>query len=121
MSRTKNGANGGDERDPKGRFLPGNSGGPGNPHALKTARLRAAMMRAVSPGDLVAVVKTLVQLAKGGDVAAAKLLLDRVLGPLTVDADTGFCVGAAVRIETVTHDDWYGNVDRIAPAEGTPE
>jgi len=66
--------------DERGRFTAGNRGGPGNPHARKVARLRSAMLRAVSKQDIAEVIQTLVRRAKGGDTAAAKLLLERVLG-----------------------------------------
>jgi hypothetical protein len=74
-----NGPNGG--RDPRGRFLKGNGGGPGNPHAKRVAKLRSVVIAAVTETDLRAIVQRLVLLAKTGDVAAAKLLLDRILGP----------------------------------------
>ena len=74
-----NGANRG--RGPRGRFAPGNRFGRGNPFAQKVAKLRAALLRAVSAGNVRAIIKGLVVKAKAGDVAAAKLLLDRVLGP----------------------------------------
>jgi len=74
-----NGSNGG--RDRRGRFAKGNSGGPGNPMAAKVGQLRASLLRAVSVADLRAVVKSLVMAAKEGDVHAAKVLLDRLLGP----------------------------------------
>ena len=58
--------------------------------ALKpTPALAAALgsrLDAVKPGDLAAIARTLVQAAKGGDVAAAKELFERVLGkPLAAD------------------------------------
>jgi hypothetical protein len=68
-------------RDEKGRFRPGNTLGRGNPHAAHVARLRSALLDAVEPGDLEAVVVTLCRLAREGDVPAAKLLMDRLLGP----------------------------------------
>ena len=73
--------NGPDGRDARGRFAKGNTGGPGNPHARKVAQLRSALLRAVSAGDLRAVVTQLVDQAKAGDVQAARLLLDRLFGP----------------------------------------
>ncbi len=73
-----NGSNG---RGAGGRFAKGNVGGPGNPHAQKVAQLRSALLRAVSSGDLRAVVKKLVEMAKAGDVQAAKLVIERCLGP----------------------------------------
>ena len=74
-----NGTSGG--RNPDGRFAPGNRAGRGNPHARRVARLRAALMRAVTPQDLAAVALALLAKAKDGDVAAARELLQRLLGP----------------------------------------
>lgn len=69
------------ERTPNGRFAKGNPGGPGNPHARKVAALRSALIGAVSEQDVAAIVRALVEKAKGGDVAAVKELLSRTLGP----------------------------------------
>ena len=72
--------------DTNGRFAAGNTLGRGNPHAAQVARLRSAMLSAVSEDDMKAVVGKLVALAKDGDVPAIKLLFDRVLGKVvTVD------------------------------------
>ncbi|MEQ8771086.1 MAG: hypothetical protein RIB60_11330 [Phycisphaerales bacterium] len=68
------------DRDERGRFLPGNGGGPGNPHGGQVARLRAALLDQVSADDLRDIVRAMVVRAKGGDMAAAKELLNRVLG-----------------------------------------
>ncbi len=75
------------DRDPAtGRFVAGNPGGPGNPYAARVGELRSALLSAVSPGDLAAIAKQLVAAAKGGDVAAAKVVFERVLGrPLEAD------------------------------------
>ncbi len=69
------------DRDAQGRFLPGNPGGPGNPHGAAVARFRSALMTAVTEEDLHEIARALVDAAKGGDVTAARLLLDRLLGP----------------------------------------
>lgn len=50
-----------------------------------TPRLRAldfqeAFLREVTPEDVAAIGKTLLEMAKGGDLKAASLVLDRVLG-----------------------------------------
>ncbi|MEE8154349.1 MAG: hypothetical protein V3T53_05255, partial [Phycisphaerales bacterium] len=66
---TRNGPKGRDER---GRFAPGNVGGPGNPHAKQTGKLRSAMLQAVTEKDMCDVVMKLVELAKSGNVPAAK-------------------------------------------------
>ena len=73
------GANG---RTESGRFAKGNRAGRGNPHAKRAQLLRSAVLDAVGPDDIAAVVAKLVTMAKGGDVAAIKLLFDRVLGKL---------------------------------------
>ena len=79
---TTNGVNGnGGGRGANGRFLVGNPGGPGSPYVKKVAALRSALFAAVSARDLRAIIKKMVEEAKAGDVAAARLLLDRLLGP----------------------------------------
>ncbi len=74
-------------KDPTtGRFLPGNHLGRGSPLAGQAAKLRAALFHAVSTGDIKEVVGALIDKAKGGDVAAAKLVLQYTLGdPQSLD------------------------------------
>jgi hypothetical protein len=70
-------------RDAGGRFAHGNPGGPGAIAHERTKRARAlrqALHDAVTPEDLAAVARALVDRAKAGDVAAAKELLDRIIG-----------------------------------------
>lgn len=71
----------GDGRNADGTFATGNKAGKGNPMARKAQQLRAAMFRAITATDLREIVKKLVDLAKGGDVAAAREVLQRCLGP----------------------------------------
>ncbi|MFK7883618.1 MAG: hypothetical protein AB8F26_05475 [Phycisphaerales bacterium] len=70
-------------RATNGRFAKGNAGGPGNPLGGKVARLRAAILAAVTPEDIDAIVRAMVQRAKGGDMAATKELLYRAIGKPT--------------------------------------
>ncbi len=79
--------NGPDGRDALGRFSTGNPGGPGNPFAPQVARLRGALLRAVAEEDVQAVVAKLVELAKDGNVPAAREVLDRALGRSGESAD----------------------------------
>ena len=76
-------------RDARGRFAPGNAGGPGNPFARRVAQLRKVLLEAVSDADLQIVAEQLVVKAKMGDLAATKLLFQYVLGKpaATVDPD----------------------------------
>ncbi len=68
-------------RDPKtGRFLPGNKHGTGNPLAVRAQKLRVALFAAITPEDMFLILRRLVRMAKRGDLAAARLILDRCFG-----------------------------------------
>lgn len=69
-----------DGRNSLGQFIVGNKGGPGNPAAAAVARNRQALLEAVEPDQLRAVVLKLVEQALAGDVAAARLVLERLCG-----------------------------------------
>lgn len=85
-SPSTNGGNGGD-RDARGRFTSGNSGGPGNPHVKAVAAWRSALTRVVSPADIEAVLRKLLECAKAGEPWAIKELLDRCLGKPRAEAE----------------------------------
>jgi len=68
-------------RAPDGRFARGNKAAKGNPTARKAQQLRVALMRAVGAGDVRRIVASMVKAAIAGDVQAAKLILERTLGP----------------------------------------
>jgi hypothetical protein len=73
-----NGSNG---RDARGRFIEGNPGGPGNPHARRIAQLRSILLESISDDDFRYVVRRLVHLAKnGGELPWIKELFDRTIG-----------------------------------------
>ena len=69
-------------KDNRGRFVPGNKLAQGNPLARKVQALRVSLIDSVSPDDLAAVIRRLLREAKSGDVSAAKILFDRLLGPI---------------------------------------
>ena len=73
-------------RETSGRFAVGNPGGPGNPHARHIGQLRSTMLAGVTAEDMAAIVARLVTLAKGGELAAIREVMDRVLGR-PVEAD----------------------------------
>ena len=94
MSRTAPSPNGDNGHNPDGTFAKGNPGGPGNPYARRTARLRSVLLDAVSDDDLDAIVRALVDRAKSGDVVAAREIFNRLVGkpgnatdPDRLDAD----------------------------------
>ncbi len=76
--------------DVKGRFAPGNAGGPGNPFARRVAELRQIMLDCVTDKDMEIIVGELVVQAQNGKLAAIKLLFQYVLGKpaATVNPDT---------------------------------
>jgi len=78
--QTQPSANGVNGRAMDGRFAKGNPGGPGNPFARQVAALRRVLLEAVSPHDLRGIVSKMVELAKEGHVAAAKIVFEYTLG-----------------------------------------
>ncbi len=77
--------NGHNRRSSNGRFTVGNAGGPGNPHAAQVGGLRRALLDAVTPDDVRDIAAKLVTLAKGGDLNAMRLVLDRTVGKKFVE------------------------------------
>src|SRR6202790_5020870 len=77
-------------RDARGRFQKGNAGGPGNPFARRVAELRKVLLELVTDDELRIIVGQLMVMAKMGDLAAIKLVLQYALGKpaATVDPDT---------------------------------
>jgi hypothetical protein len=68
------------DRDPKGRFAPGNRCGPGNPFYRKQAELRRAVLALFTPEDVASLLRVMLALGRNGDVAAAKVFLEYVVG-----------------------------------------
>lgn len=68
---------------PTPKFKPGQSG---NPNGRPKDKTPATLLRKSIAEDMPEIIKTLVELAKGGDVAAAKVLIDRICPPLKPQA-----------------------------------
>jgi hypothetical protein len=79
-----NGPNGTEGRDQQGRFVPGCAPGPGNPYAGSVAACRKALIDAIKPDDIAAVVAKLLEAAKSGKPWAVREFLDRCLGKAAV-------------------------------------
>jgi len=73
------------QRGANGRFLPGNKGGPGNPHAKRVAEWRGALVETITKEDIVDIVMVLVKYAKAGESWAVKEVLDRCYGKPQID------------------------------------
>ena len=67
------------QRDPKGRFLPGNKGGPGGPNRKKS-ELRRAAEGAITPDHVSAMLRRATRMALEGDLTAMRIVLDRTCG-----------------------------------------
>src|SRR5262249_47427828 len=67
-------------RDSKGLFAPGNTIAKGNVGNARMKELRRALLDCATPEKVKAVEESLHELAVGGDVAAAKVWLDHVVG-----------------------------------------
>ena len=76
-------------RDAKtGRFVGGNKLGKGNPLAGRAAKIRAELLRVVSPAAARRLAKKLLERAQSGDLAAIRELLDRTVGkPVSADVE----------------------------------
>ena len=75
------------ERDERGQFSPGNSGGPGRPR-LRTERAYLATMRdAVSVDAWREIVERAVDDARGGDARARAWLSEHLVGRMEPGAD----------------------------------
>jgi hypothetical protein len=74
-------ANGHDGRGPRGRFGPGNKFGCGNPFNRQLARIRTALVNAVTAGDVKRLVKQLLTMGKQGNLDAVRLFLSYTVGP----------------------------------------
>ena len=93
------------DRDHAGRFAPGCQPGPGRPQGSRAFDLRAiARDKAAAEGlslegALWEIVSALITQAKAGDVRAAQVLLDRLVGrePLPVVVDDPHDLGDALR------------------------
>ena len=76
------------QRDPTtGRFLTGNHGGPGTDKGSKRQRISNAFYAAVTESAMNKIVKALVAEAKGGDVAAARIILERFVAKMPQGID----------------------------------
>jgi len=67
-------------RSADGRFARGNRFGPGNPFYRKQAEFRRAVLELFTPEDVMSLLRVMLALGRNGDVAAAKVFLEYVVG-----------------------------------------
>lgn len=71
---------GADGKDVEGRFAKGNKLGKGNPLAGRAAKIRAVLLKKLTPTEAESIADVLIKQAKSGDLAAIRELLDRTIG-----------------------------------------
>ena len=67
-------------RDGRGRFTPGNSGGPGNPFARQVAGLRQGLLKRINAEAIDRIAAKLISLAEAGNLQAIKMVFDYAIG-----------------------------------------
>jgi hypothetical protein len=67
-------------RSPDGRFARGNGFGAGNPFYRRQAEFRRAALELFTPEDVMSLLRVMLALGRQGDVAAARVFLEYVVG-----------------------------------------
>ena len=86
-------------RSPGGRFALGNAFARGNPNARRMHELRQALLAAVRPEDVQAVGARLLELARAGDIQAAKVWLEFVIGKPSQAIELSGVDGTTLKID----------------------
>jgi hypothetical protein len=96
-------------RNAKGQFVKGCVGGPGNPQAALVGRNRARLYEIIRTADIELAVRTMRDVMQNGKdsdrLAAARLLLDRALGPIAaVDFEDRLAQAERFLVEELQHE-----------------
>ena len=90
-------------RQADGRFAPGNAANPkGNPGNGKAVHFRALIASSTTDEDFMAVWRAIIDAAKGGDMKAADLFCERLMGKVPQAMEHTGADGAPLRIKIVT-------------------
>ena len=93
-------------RNGSGQFTTGNQHGKGNPLFGKVATLRSEALKSVTPATVKGLIKALIERAKAGDIAAAKLILPYLIGqPATAKEIEAEIDAAPVTIDYMTDEE----------------
>jgi hypothetical protein len=90
---------GGNGKDAKGRFVPGNKLGRGNPLAGRAAAIRAVLLLKLTPKDAGTIAEKLISMAISGDLAAIREILDRTIGKPVARQEVSGPDGEPIRTE----------------------
>ena len=90
------------ERDEQGRFISGNSGGPGRPPKKREERFLEITLESCTFADWRAIVKKAVDQARRGNATARKWLSDYVIGPPTQKSEVTGKDGGPIQHEEMS-------------------
>jgi hypothetical protein len=96
------------ERDGRGRFLPGNGGGPGNPFNRRVAALRKLMLAELSDEGARRLTRKMLEQAEQGDMSAARVFLQFTMGR----------AGPSIDPDRVDVDEWRLAQESAVPIQG---
>jgi hypothetical protein len=96
----------GNGRDDFGRFAKGNAIAAGNPMNLRMRELRRSLLDCATEADIRDIYNSLMESARGGDTAAARVLLEYLVGKppqaLELSGPDGSALGAGAILSVVT-------------------
>ncbi|MFM7097959.1 MAG: hypothetical protein ACKO16_11165 [Gemmataceae bacterium] len=93
-------------RNESGQFATGNNHSKGNPLFGKVATLRSAALKSVTPATVKGLVKSLIDQAMAGDIAAAKLILPYLIGqPATAKEMEADAESEPITIDHMTNEE----------------
>ena len=92
-----------------GRFAPGNRAAVGNPNNKRMFELRRALLDAIEPAAIEKAIHKIADLAAGGDVAAARLLLEYGCGKPVQGIEVSGLGSGTVPLTIAYVNDWRGN------------
>lgn len=95
-------------RDESGRFVKGSKGGPGRPKGRDFRHVIEEAVGSRVDADIVSVYYAMLAAAKEGDVSAARLVIERLCGPVTQKHDHG---DAIIRLITGVREDVEDQAD----------
>jgi hypothetical protein len=101
-------------RSKDGQFTAGNKFGSGNPCNKKAQQLRNSLLQTVTEDDLISITKTLISMARNGNLVAIREVLDRALGKPTASIEVT-AGEAREQIEDMTDEELL----TLARAEGS--
>ncbi len=101
-------------RNGSGQFATGNKYGKGNPLFGKVATLRSAALKSITPATVKGLIKSLIDQAMAGDIAAAKLILPYLIGqPATAKELEAEAESEPIAMDRMTDEELQAHIQGI--------